>query len=299
MFELDNGISNSVPEEKEHTLPEVVIPEKIKEERAAGIHNLIQHPPAVDCLHVLGRSGTLAAIGIYDDPALVKELGLPPMYAIDGIGNEVFLEWKNMMREEERDDEIPDEGIGEYADDGIRRPFNVWVMKGASPHVQATISRLRAIPAQLRRIAIMDDMKQSGSVTLGVAPALYKAAYGDDFQYNPGDNRYIFESADWLGQIVRATFGNELNIRQVKFLVELAKGDSDWPGFVQLNPADIHSLDQIAHHMANEYLGYEAKAIPPETVHSLIQKYGQGLFTLHEGVKSALRRHSQEVLLEK
>ncbi len=290
--------SNS--QEKITQLPEIVIPDNIRKERKNGIRSLLDNPPHVDCMHVLGRSGTLATTGIYDNAQVIDHYHLPPLFPIEGIGNEVWLEWKNMMREEDLEDEIPEEGIGEFADDGIRQPFMDWVISATSPRVQSTIAQLRSLPRAMRNVALLDDITQSGNVAVGIAPAYYKAAYGTDFQYNPENNRYIFKSNDWIDQIIKATFHRDLpDKRQTELLVELSKGTVDWPGFKQLSANNIHSLDQLAHYCATQYLGQEARNIPPETVYDLIQKYGLNLFRLHEGIKTELRRHTAEIVQEK
>ena len=280
-------------------LPEIVIPEALRQERENGLLHLLRNHPDVDCIHVLGRSGPLAAAGLYEDPNLVTDLGLPPTIPIDGIGNEVWGEWTAMMYAQGREDEVSDAELGEYAADEDRMLFNEWVWEASSPHVQATIASLRSLPAGWRRIAILDDVRQSGNVTLGVAPAIYKAAYGDDHQYDPANNRYVFKSADWLNQIIHATFQpclSALDDRQTKFLVQLSKGKLDWAEFKQIDSDDIHSLDQLADYYANRYVGYGGKAVPQETVYHLIEQYGLNLFQLHEGVCTALRKQTPEVL---
>ena len=280
-------------------LPKVIIPETLIQQRERGFLRLLYDPPDVDCIHVLGRSGPLAAAGLYEDPDFVAYLGLPPMIVIDGIGNEVWNEWAEMMVAQDRDDEVPDAELGEYAADEDRILFNEWVWEASSPHVQAAITSLRSLPPGWRRIAILDDVRQFGNVTLGVAPAIYKAAYGDDHQYDPANNRYVFKSADWLNQIIRATFLpclSALDDRQIQFLVQLSKGKLDWAGFKQIDPNDIHSLDQVADYYANRYVGYGGEAVPPETVYKLIDQYGLNLFLIHEGVRTALRKQTPEVL---
>ena len=158
--------------------------------------------------------------------------------------------------------------------------------------------RLRACARYLQDGAasrILDDVRQFGNVTLGVAPAIYKAAYGDDHQYDPANNRYVFKSADWLNQIIRATFQpclSALDDRQMKFLVQLSKGKLDWAGFRQIDPDDIHSLDQLADYCATWLEGYVAGVTRSETVYHLIQRYGLNLFQLHAGIQAAFRRHT-------
>ena len=276
-------------------LPRVIVPETLIEERERGFLRLLYDPPDVDCIHVLGRSGPLAAAGLYEDPDLVADLGLPPMIVIDGVGNEVWNEWAKMMYAQDREDEVPDAELGENAADEDRMLFNKWVWEASSSHVQATITSLRSLPAGWRRIAILDDVRQSGNVTLGVAPAIYKAAYGNDHQYDPANNRYVFKSADWLNQIICATFQPclpALDDRQTKFLVQLSKGKLDWAGFKQIDSDDIHSLDQLADYCANWLVGYVAGVTRSETVCQLIQRYGLNLFQLHEGIQTAFRRHT-------
>lgn len=276
-------------------LPKVIISESLIQERERGFLRLLYDPPDVDCIHVLGRSGPLAATGLYEDPDFVAYLGLPPMIVIDGIGNEVWNEWTEMMYAQDRDDEVPDAELGEYAAEEDRILFNEWVWEASSPHVQATITSLRSLPPGWRRIAILDDVRQFGNVTLGVAPAIYKAAYGDDHQYDPANNRYVFKSADWLNQIIRATFQpclSALDDRQMKFLVQLSKGKLDWAGFRQIDPDDIHSLDQLADYCATWLEGYVAGVTRSETVYNLIQRYGLNLFQLHAGIQAAFRRHT-------
>lgn len=278
-------------------LPEIAIPDDLIVERERGFNRLVYDPPDVDCIHVLGRSGPIAAAGLCEDPDLVAYLGLPPMILIDGIGNEVWNEWTAMMYAQDREDEVPDAELGENAADEDRVLFNEWVLEASSSHVQATIASLRLLPAGWRRIAIFDDVRQSGNVTLGVAPAIYRAAYGTQRQYDPANNRFVFKSADWLGQIIRATFQPcrpALDDRQMKFLVELSKGKLDWAGFKQIDSEDIHSLDQLADYCANWLVGYIAGMTRSETVYELIQRYGLNLFQLHEGLRAALTEHTRK-----
>lgn len=256
-------------------------------------------PPGVDCLHVLGRSGPLAAAGLVEDSDLVANLGLPPMVVVDGIGNEVWNEWAIMMSAQDRRHEVPQVGLGENAVDEDRVLFNEWVLEASSPHVQATITSLRLLPAGWRHIGILDDVRQSGNVTLGVAPAFYEAAYGLHYTYDPANNRYVFTSPDWLDQIIYATFQPclpALDERQVKFLQQLAKGKLDWAGFKQIDPEDIHSLDQLADFCANWLVGYLAGATRSETVYVLIQRYGLNLFQLHGKLHAAFTAHTQKCL---
>jgi hypothetical protein len=167
-------------------LPKVIIPETLLQQRERGLLRLLVDPPDVDCIHVLGRSGPLAAAGLYEDPDFVAYLGLPPMIVIDGIGNEVWNEWVEMMYAQDRD-------------------------------------------------------------------------YDD---------------------------------RQMKFLVQLSKGKLDWAGFEQIDPNDIHSLDQLADYCAAWLVGYVAGVTRSETVYQLIQRYGLNLFQLHEGIQAAFKRHT-------
>lgn len=278
-------------------LPEVVLTPQVLNERAHGIHEFLMNPPKVDCVHVLGRSGILAATGLSDNPTLQQQYDLPTLIPIDGIGNEVWLAWKQHMHDQDLEDEIPDEGIGELADDETRAPFAEWVRTTDNTQIQATIASLRALPSSLRRIAILDDMKQSGNVTMGVAPALYTAAYGEDYSYDPDSNHYLFTSSDWLAQIIKATFTDQyIDDRQLKFLVEVAKGATDWPGFRQFDAHDVHSLDQLAQYCATQYLGQKAQNISADTVYTVVQKYGENLFSLHEKIQDALRKHTDEVI---
>lgn len=286
---LETG-SESMP------LPEIILPENIKEERAAGIENLLTNPPAVDCIHVLGRSGTLAATDLYEDGEVENRFNLPNLFAVDGIGNEVWLEWQNWMRAQGREDEIPEEGIGYFAPEEDRAGFTEWVLSQDSATVRNTVASLRALPSHLRNISILDDISQSGSVAVGVVPALYKAAYGDDFEYDPNNNRYLLRSPDWIDKIILESFGEGLDKRQREFLIEVAKGNSDWPGFAAFDSENIRSLDQIARYSAIEYLGFASKDIPPETVYKLIEKYGLNLFKLHLQIKAALKSHTKEVI---
>ncbi len=230
---------------------------------------------------------------------MATRLGLPPLIPIDGIGNEIYHEWAEMMFAELRDEEVPGGDVGEYSDDEDRALFNEWVREASSPAVQATIARLRALPPTCRRIAILDDVYQFGNVTLGVAPALYKAAYGNDFDYDRANNRFMFWSVSWLADIVRATFLTDIpNLaeRQIHFLRPIAKGKLDWVEARQFDPNDIHSLDPLADLYAHKYQEYGRETSPPEVVYQLIERYGLNLFQLHGSLQSALAAHTHEVL---
>lgn len=280
-------------------LPQLNIPDDLFLERERGLSRLLYDPPDVDCLLVLGRSGPLAAAGLYEDSDLAANLGLPPMVVVDGIGNEVWTEWSIMMREQGRVHEVPQVQLGDFAVDKDRVLFNKWVLQASSPHVQATITSLRLLPAGWRCIGILDDVRQSGNVTLGVAPALFKAAYGLHREYDPANNRYVFTSPNWLDQIIRATFQPCLPVldeRQEKFLGQLAKGKLDWAGFKQIDSKDIRSLDQLADFCANWLVGYLKGATRSETVYELIQRYGLNLFQLHGRLHEAFTAHTQKCL---
>ena len=282
-------------------LPEIVLPENIRREREEGINRLLDHPPNVDCILVLGRSGTLAASGIYEDPERVKERGLKPIYAIEGIGNEVYAAFCQEMPEELED--TLDWGIGREGKPEAKVLFNKWVSETDSPRVKTTIEELQRIPVGLRSLAILDDMKQSGSVTLGVAPAFFAAAYGTEgtnYFYEATNNRMIFKSADWIAQIVRATFQESipgLDERQVKFLVEIAKGSFDMPQFTKrMDRTDVGSLDEIAKYYATVFLSDTSHMVPDTTVPSLIHQFGSNLFLLRENMEKALSSHTEEIL---
>ena len=271
-------------------LPEIVLPLEIREERANGIENLLKNPPAVDAMHVLDRSGTFAGTGLYEDGEIENRFNLPPLIPVTGIGNEVWNEWQNWMREQGREDEIPEEGIGYFAPDEDR------VLSQKSPAVRDTVARLRALPSHMRNVAHLDDISQTGSVAVGVAPALYKAAYGEGFEYDPKNNRYLLKSSNWIEQIVLASFDGALDRRELKFLVEVAKGNTDWPNFNKLDSSNIRSLDQLAHYYATSYIGAEAQNISPESIYKLIEKYGINLFELHTNIKAVLKSHTKEVV---
>ena len=281
-------------------LPEIVLPENIRREREEGINRLLDHPPNVDCILVLGRSGTLAASGICEDPERVKERGLKPIYAIEGIGNEVYATFCQEMPEELED--TLDWGIGREGKPEAKVLFNKWVSETDNPRVKTTIEELQRIPVGQRKIAILDDMMQSGSVTLGVAPAMFEAAgtEGANFSYEPINNRMILKSADWIAQIVRATFQESipgLDERQVKFLVEIAKGSFDIPQFTKkMDRTDIRSLDEVAKYYATVFLSDTSHMVPEDTVPALIQQFGSNLFVLCESMERALRSHTEEIL---
>jgi len=279
-------------------LPELTIPDHLIVERERGFNRLVYNPPDVDCIHVLGRSGPLAAAGLVEDPALVAALGLPPLVIVDGIGNEAYWEWIDAMRALDSDWEPPSNELGEFAQEEDLEAFGDWVTETSSPAVRATLGRLRALPAPCRRISVLDDVYVYGNVTRGVAPALYKAAYGDDHVYNPSNNRQMFLSASWLPLIIEATFlssAGPLNERQAKFLAELAKGQVDRVNFRLIDPNDIRSLDQIADFYAHRYAIWDTHSPnPPETVYGLIERYGANLFQLHERLRTALCKHTSK-----
>ncbi|HSN73965.1 MAG TPA: hypothetical protein VL334_02600 [Anaerolineae bacterium] len=279
-------------------LPEIIIPDDLIVERERGFNRLVYDPPDVDCIHVLGRSGPLAAAGLVEDTALVWALGLPPLLVVDGVGNEVYWEWIDAMQAQDSEWEAPDGDLGEFAEEEDRQAFTGWIAEDSSPAVRATIGRLRAIPAPCRRIAVLDDVYIHGNVTLGVAPVLYKAAYGDDQAYNPADNRFIFRSASWLRLIVETTFlssAGPFNERQGKFLTELAKGQVDRVNFRLIDPNDIRSLDQLADFYANRSAIWDTRSPnPPESVYSLIDRYGANLFQFHARIRVALVEHTRK-----
>ena len=281
-------------------LPEIVLPENIRREREEGINRLLDHPPNVDCILVLRRSGTLAASGIYEDPERVKERGLKPIYAIEGIGNEVYAAFCQEMPEELED--TLDWGIGREGKPEAKELFNKWALETDNPRVRATIKELQKIPVGQSKIAILDDITQSGSVALGVAPAMFAAAgaEGANYSYEPVNNRMIFKSADWIAQIVRATFQEsipDLDERQVAFLVEIAKGSFDMPQFTKImDRTDIGSLDEVAKHYATVFLSDTSHIVSEDKVPALVKQFGSNLFSLRENMEQALRSHSEEIL---
>jgi hypothetical protein len=173
-------------------LPEIIIPYDLIVERERGFNRLVYNPPDVDCIHVLGRSGPLATAGLVENPALVAALGLPPLVVVDGIGNEVFWEWTETMRALDSNWRSPSNDLGEFALEKDTQAFADWIAEDSSPAVRSTIGRLRAIPEPCRRIAILDDVYIYGNVTLGIAPVLYKAAYGDNHAYDTAHNARSF-----------------------------------------------------------------------------------------------------------
>lgn len=279
-------------------LPKIIIPDDLMVERERGFNRLVYDPPDVDCIHVLGRSGPLAAAGLVEDPALVAALGLPPLVIVNGVGNEVYWEWIAAMRTLDIYWRSPQTQLGEFAAEKDRLAFAAWITQDSSSGVRATIESLRAIPAPYRRIAVLDDVYIYGNVTLGVAPVLYKAAYRDDHAYKPADNRFIFRSASWLRLMVEASFLSSalpLNERQAAFLAELAKGQVDRVDFRPLDPTDVRSLDQLADFYANRYYVWDPQSTnPPESVYSLVERYGLNLFSLHERLKAVLREHARQ-----
>lgn len=279
-------------------LPQIIIPDDLLIERERGFNRLVYDPPDVDCVHVLGRSGPLAAAGLVENPALVAALGLPRMVVVDGVGNEVYGEWVDVMQALDSWWEAPDGELGDFAEEEDRQAFAAWIAEDSSPAIRATIGRLRTLPAPCRRIAVLDDVYIFGNVTLGVAPVLYKAAYGDDHAYNPADNRFIFRSASWLRLIVEASFlssAGRLTERQAKFLTELAKGQVDRVDFKSLDPTDVRSLDQLVDFYANRYYVWDPQSTnPPESVYGLVERYGLNLFRLRDKLRSALKAHARK-----
>lgn len=279
-------------------LPEIIIPDDLLVERERGFNRLVHEPPDVDCMHVLGRSGPLAAAGLVENPALVAALGLPPLVVVDGVGNEIYGEWVDAMQALDSWWEAPDGELGDFAEEEDRQAFAAWIAEDSSPAIRATIGRLRTLPAPCRRIAVLDDVYISGNVTLGVAPVLYKAAFGSDHTYNPADNRFIFRSASWLRLMVEASFlsgAGRLTERQAKFLTELAKGQVDGVDFRPLDPTDVRSLDQLADFYANRYYVLDLRSTnSPESVYGLVERYGLNLFGLHDKLRAVLREHARK-----
>jgi hypothetical protein len=279
-------------------LPEIIIPDDLLVERERGFNRLVYDLPDVDCMHVLGRSGPLAAAGLVENPALVAALGLPPLVVVDGVGNEVYLEWIDAMQALDSWWEAPDGELGDFSEEEDRQAFAAWIAKDSSPAVRATIGRLRTLPAPCRRIAVLDDVYISGNVTLGVAPVLYKAAFGSDHAYKPADNRFIFRSASWLRLIVEASFlssAGPLKERQASFLTELSKGQVDRVDFRPLDPTDSRSLDQLADFYAKPSYVWDAESDnPSKSVYGLVERYGLNLFSLHERLKAVLREHARK-----
>jgi hypothetical protein len=279
-------------------LPGIIIPDDLLVERERGFNRLVYDPPDVDCMHVLGRSGPLAAAGLVENPALVAALGLPTLVVVDGVGNEVYLEWIAAMRALDSWWEAPDGELGDFSEEEDRQAFADWIAEDSSLGVRATIGRLRTITTPCPRIAVLDDVYISGNVTLGVAPVLYKAAYGDDHAYNPADNRFIFRSASWLRLMVEASFlssAGPLNKRQAAFLAELAKGQVDRVEFRPLDPTDVRSLDQLAGFYADRNNVWDTHpANTAESVYGLVERYGLNLFGLHVRLKAVLREHARK-----
>ena len=282
------------------TLPEIRLPEALQAERKRSILGFLKSTAGVSCFHVLGRSGTLAATGIYENSAVASAFNLPPLIPIDGIGNELWNAFCQELYDAGRDDEVPGCELGEFGEEEDRQLFYEWVARVPYPQVADTIAQLRMISPHQRKIGLLDDVRQSGNVALGIAPALYKAAYGDQFTYNPADNHYLFHSADWLDQVIDHSFAElGVNPRQRKFLREVAKGDTDWVGFDRLkgsNPAE--ALLRLAHYHATAYLGYSEAQFSGETVLPLLQEFGDALLELHDRVRQALLNHTQAVLGE-
>lgn len=80
---------NLPPHEQHSSLPEIIIPEDLLQERANFIKNFLATPPPVDVLLVPRRAGPIAATGL--EKALQKIQGQriqPKIIEIDGFGHE-------------------------------------------------------------------------------------------------------------------------------------------------------------------------------------------------------------------
>lgn len=293
-----------IPEEKREfaPLPEIVIPDGIKTEREEGIGRLLNNPPLVDCILVLGRSGTLAASGLYGRDSFVGVSKLPPMIVVDGIGNELFHMWSEYIDNNDLEEQAnPTFGLGDDSDEEIRAHFASWVESEPNEYVSRVLRQLEDIRKKhpsYRSFALVDDIRNSGNVSMSIAPALFKNAFGVQFEYNPENNIYIFQNPLWIWEIVKASFEKDvgkLTERQIGFLSEIAKGSIDWPSVGEMALQDREELDVLAEYFETKYLAQETNS-KPNAVKDLVDRYGQNLLQLNRRVVVALVAHAEIVL---
>jgi len=293
-----------IPEEKREfaPLPEIVIPDSIKTEREEGIGRLLNNPPLVDCILVLGRSGPLAASGLYGSDSFVGVSKLPPMIVVEGIGNELFHMWSEYIDNNDLEEQAnPTFGLGDDSDDEIREYFALWVDSEPNEYVSRVLRQLEDIRKKhpsYRSFALVDDIRNSGNVSMSIAPALFKKAYGLQFEYSPENNIYIFQNPLWIREIVKASFEKDigkLTERQIGFLSEIAKGSIDWPSVGEMALQDLEELDVLAEYFDTKYLVQETHN-KPHAVKDLVDRYGQNLLQLNRRVVAALEAHAEVVL---
>lgn len=287
-------------------LPEIVIPEALLVERERAITNLIKNPPKVDAMLVLGRSGTLAATGLYEDAERTGRLGLPKLLPIEGIGREVWAEYRAYMNGRPDDPELEAAvAIGGWGDEENAESFNQWIKDTDNVHIRAVIARLGELQAKHRfgSVAILDDVTQYGVVTNGVAPALFNKAFGEGVSYDKDSNRMLFSEhvgLNWLPNIIRSTFGSSwasLSKEQVDFLVDVAKGGQDFQEDTILSGGsrDRNALNALVT-FHTEHAADADRAIQTNSLNTIINVYGDNLFDLQHTLRDKLRSHTEQIL---
>ncbi len=302
--------------EQDIQLPEIVIPEILRVELRSSITELLNNPPDVDVLLVPARSGTIAAAGLLGDSSrdVRNAHDLPTLTPVSGLGREVYNkydQWVDTLDECEEDGESLTE-VGEWGNDVARKKFGDFVTSiNAGQEVDTTIRSLREALAPLinrnegkqLRIALLDDIYDTGIVTEAVGPILLQAALDrNSYVYDRSSNRYLFKTKDWIKQIVRTTFANNipnLDERTIDFLATIAKGSLDERlGTVGPGEYTMESLSELAIFYAErEMRDSRFHTIPPvATLSEPIQKYGQNLLGLHQALVESIRSLTEEIL---
>lgn len=316
-----SGESAGIPEVVS-PLPEIQMPDQLREELRSSIMKLIQTPPAVDILLVPARSGTLAASGLLERTSSFAKSAKQSyiLIPVSGMGREVYNDYCRWIdtatttshEEGDSEDEDPLTEVGEWGSDEARMSFRNFVYgQNVSPQIVHAIVNLREALVDMKtqsgtiRIALLDDIYDQGIVSLAVTPALLEAALaGIAYEYDPNNNRFLFHSKDWIKQIVRATFANNipnLGERTIDFLATIAKGSLDERlGTVDPVEYTMESLNELAIFYAErEMRDSRLRIIPPvATLGEPIQKYGKNLLGLHQALVESIRSLTEEILSE-
>lgn len=281
-----------VPEEVS-PLPEIIIPESLNNERVTALHALLRLPPQVDLLIIPERSAPLALAGIDGVDLNIPMVDLP-------IGRELFNIF--YAEEEQRGTETGlDCGLGVEASEEAKERFRSWLRSTANSRVRAILAEIQSRLQHMGlvdkpEIAIVDDICETQSVALGITPAVLDVILGEEnYVYHPGNNKYIFQSTDWLYQIVKATFSSEdiLDPRVLAFLVELAKGyPDDYWHTEGGRPYDGRNMTEAIAHFSKMFMVSGRGEVPKGTdsIDKIVERYGNNLLLLHQKVFESLRK---------
>ncbi len=296
-------MTETLPQEEKRefaTLPEIVIPEELQQERRQRVIDLLSNPPHVAVLFVLDRSGTIAASGLYEDEALAAKLGLPKLVRIAGIGNEVYHKYFDAMLKLGEFRGLGQGITGEYGSDQLAR-FVRWVHEADDPQVIKVIAKLKESIGDATSCAILDDIVFQGVVSRGVAPTLFGEAFADSVSYDLESNRYLFADIQWFRKIIYATFERDfpqMSLRELAFFEEVAKGMSDQHYFA--NPLESHTLEsilEVAQHCGSvKKNNNRGERVPPEDLEWIVQKYGANLLSLHQHIVAIMTTQMHEII---